>query len=172
MWNGLQQGSQRWLTPCPSTPVKWPLPPALPTACSYLIPGFSCLPQYYKTWIERLASWGYAVVTVRNWGPRGGVDRGVFMRMAGRAYAIMVAAAVPATHIKCRFCINSRADRTATHLPLLLQYDRPLGGLFQPTAETELSYFEAIMGCVGATASGCSHAKSEAVCMSPNFLPA
>lgn len=72
-----------------STSFAHRLPPTLPP-CRYLIPGFSCQPQYYKTWIERLASWGSAVIT----------------------------------------------------------YDRPLGGLFQPTAETELSYFEAIMGCV------------------------
>lgn len=26
--------------------------------------GFSCQPSYYKTWIERLASWGFAVLTV------------------------------------------------------------------------------------------------------------
>ncbi|PRW33812.1 chlorophyllase I [Chlorella sorokiniana] len=71
-------------TPLPGTCTECPGP--YPTV--YLIPGFSCQPQYYKTWIERLASWGYAVIT----------------------------------------------------------YDRPLGGLFQPTAETELSYFEAIMG--------------------------
>lgn len=88
------------------------------------------------------------------------------MRMAGRAYAAMVAAAIPATS-SATSAPAAGADHTATHPAPLLQYDRPLGGLFQPTAETELSYFEAIMGCVGATAGGCSHAKWTAVRMPP-----
>lgn len=35
----------------------------------YLLPGFSCQPHYYRTLTERLASWGWAVLTVSGVGP-------------------------------------------------------------------------------------------------------
>ncbi|KAI7836129.1 hypothetical protein COHA_009959 [Chlorella ohadii] len=41
-------------------------------------------------------------------------------------------------------CLVDRPSSSACSA--VITYDRPLGGLFQPTAETELSYFEAIMG--------------------------
>lgn len=41
---------------------------------------------------------------------------------------------------------RAHSSSHSPNIPLLGQYDRPLGGLFQPTAETELAYFEAIMG--------------------------
>ena len=91
---------------------------APPFTTLLLVPGFTCTPFMYRSWLERLASWGYAVLTYgEGW-------------LAGRWERAAMAAVVPTP---------LPAHPSPAHA------DRPLGGLYQPAAEVEVAYFDAIV---------------------------
>lgn len=75
--------------------------------------------------MERLASWGYAVFTVRS----------------RRKRALWLPPARPVA----RFGGGCPLTSSLLTCPCCLQYDRPLGGTVQPAAETEVAYFDSIM---------------------------
>lgn len=112
-------------TPCLAPPAHHHPHPARP--CSY-----------YKTWLERLASWGYAVITVRALRRQGGA------RLQARGAAEGAPRCPLASCAPLRPRLHPPHPQTCRHPPCCHpQYERPLAGQSQPAAEVELSYFDA-----------------------------